>query len=127
MLRRWDKQDLIEFTDIAPASFDPQPLGKELDELMRSIHGRDETGQWFMGPDVFRELYARVGFGGAVKFSRLPVVGHLVSLGYRIFAYFRYKAALRRMKKKSNCDGETCSPLGAKGTNSGDEKVLSGR
>ena len=118
MLRGWNKDNLIVFTDIAAADFDPHGLGKDLDVLMRSIHGRFDSGGWVSGPDVFRELYLRVGFPRAVQFSRLPGIRHLVALSYRIFAHFRYKAAVRRINK-SRCSSDVgCDPFDSRSIDS---------
>ena len=106
MIRRLDVNDRLSLTDIAAENFDPSNLGKSLDTLMREIHGRQADGSWIVGVEVFREIYARVGFAGLTSISRWPVVRSLLNVGYTCFAWPRYQLALRRMRKakSSSCD-----------------------
>ena len=81
---------------------------------MRSIHGRFLSGprqnEWVQGVDVFREIYSRLGFGGMVSISRWPLLRSLLAIGYKVFAYLRYRAAVRRIRKKGGVDGSDCTP-----------------
>jgi predicted DCC family thiol-disulfide oxidoreductase YuxK len=88
-LRKKDRQQLIQFTDIAADDFDPDPLGRSHDELMARIHGRMPDGTVIEGVEVFRQLYSRIGFGRAVGFSRLPVIKTALEASYRVFAKLR--------------------------------------
>ncbi len=118
MIRRWDTSENILFTDISSTTFDAvAQTGLALNTLMREIHARilstsesnvTPTTNWMIGVDVFREMYQRVGFKNAVGLSRLPGIRHVLSLGYRIFAYFRYRAATTRMSRSKLCD-ERCT------------------
>ena len=101
MIRRMDKHNTIKLTDISATNFDPASTGKTLDELMREIHGRTADGQMVVGVEVFREIYGRLGFGFLVKPSRWSIFRWPMDLGYRIFAGFRYRAALKRYNKTS--------------------------
>ncbi|TWT85864.1 hypothetical protein Pla123a_06710 [Posidoniimonas polymericola] len=91
MLRRWDKQEKIEFTDIAAAGFDPAPLGVDMATLMAEIHGRLPDGKLIRGVEVFRRLYAATGWGTAVAVTRWPGVRQLLDLSYRFFARYRLR------------------------------------
>src|SRR3954468_14103404 len=71
-LRRLDRHQRIRFTDIADPAFDPGPLGLTFEALMDRIHGRLPDGRVVEGVDVFRRLYAAVGFRRLAAFSRLP-------------------------------------------------------
>ena len=115
MIRRMDKRQLIRLTDLADPNFDESETGRSYEMLMRAIHARftndQQQDRWITGVEVFREIYWRLGFRKATWFSRLPVVRHLLDLGYRFFAYFRFKLAMRRMDRQS-CNEDACSPLG---------------
>lgn len=102
MLQRLDRDGHILFTDIAAPGFDPSGTGREWDELMARIHGRLPDGTLVEGVEVFRRLYAAVGFRRLVSLSRLPGVRHLLELGYRFFARYRLRLTGR-------CSGGTCS------------------
>lgn len=92
----------IRFTDIAAPSFEPSSTGLTFAELMDRIHGRLADGTPIEGVEVFRRLYAAVGFGPVVALTRLPLVSHALELGYRLFAKNRLRLTGRCVK------GETC-------------------
>ncbi len=102
MLRRWDRRRRIRFTDIAAPEFTAESVGQKYDDLMARIHGRLPNGEWIEGVEVFRRLYAAVGFGPLVWLTRLPGASHLLNLGYRIFAR-------NRLKWTGRCDANGCS------------------
>ncbi|CAN5531408.1 DUF393 domain-containing protein [soil metagenome] len=107
MLRRIDRESRIRFTDIAAPGFDPKAFGLELDHaaLMARIHGRRANGELIEGVEVFRELYAAVGFRRLVALSRLPIVRDVMNLGYRFFAKNRLRLTFR---KAPDCDTGVC-------------------
>jgi predicted DCC family thiol-disulfide oxidoreductase YuxK len=86
LLKRWDKRERIRFTDIAAAGFDPAIYGMTQDRLMAEIHGRDTQGNWLVGVEVFRRLYAAVGFEPLVAATRWPLIRHALDAAYRLFA-----------------------------------------
>ncbi len=92
MLQRLDRRrQNIRFTDIAGPEFDAGSWGIEWSVLMSEMHGRLPDGQWISGVEVFRRLYAAVGFGSLVRLSRLPGIRQLLDLGYRVFARNRLR------------------------------------
>ncbi len=91
LLRRWDKRNRIRFTDIAAAGFDPAIYGTSQGRLMAEIHGRDARGNWIVGVEVFRKLYAAVGFGPLVAVTRWPLIRHALDAAYRLFAPYRLR------------------------------------
>lgn len=103
MLQRKDRAARIEFTDIADPRFDPGRHGKTYDDLMKRIHGRLADGRWIEGVEVFRQLYAAIGWRRLVAISRLPGISHLLALGYRLFAANRLRLTGRR------CDKNGCA------------------
>jgi len=109
-LRRLDRRrNAIRFTNIAEAGFTPSAHG--LDELSRAdlmarIHGRSSDGEIVEGVEVFRRLYAAVGFGPLVALTRLRPIAALLDAGYRWFAR-------NRLRLTGRCDGDTCLVPGA--------------
>jgi len=101
LLGKMDRNQRILFTNIATPGFDASSLGKTQDELMAEMHGRLPDGTWVYGVEVFRRLYAAVGFAPAVWFTRLPVITQLLDFGYRLFAK-------NRLRLTGRC-GEACS------------------
>lgn len=91
MLGRLDRKARIEFTNIAAADFDAAALGTTYPALMERIRGRLADGTWIEGVEVFRRLYAAVGFGWLVAVTRVPGLSHLLTLGYRVFAKNRLR------------------------------------
>ncbi len=112
MLRRWDRQQRIRFTDIDATAFSAEALGKTYEDLMARIQGRLPDGTWIEGVEVFRRLYSAVGFGPVVWVTRLPGISQLMNLGYRIFAR-------NRLRLTGRCVGKTCAipsqPVAAEG------------
>ena len=110
-LIRWmdRKSKRLVLTDIAAPSFSTTSLDKSLDELHREIHGRDASGNWVTGVEVFREIYSRVGFVRLTKLSKIPVLSHLLDAGYNIFAKIRYRSAMKRLAA-NDCTVQ-CSPF----------------
>lgn len=102
MLRLWDRSKRIRFTDIADPSFDPILFGRTHEELMDQIHGRLPSGEWIIGVEVFRRLYAAVGLRYLVAMTRWPVIAPLLDLAYRFFARYRLRLTGR-------CSAQTCS------------------
>jgi predicted DCC family thiol-disulfide oxidoreductase YuxK len=102
MLKRWDKQRKIRFSDIDGVGFSFDSLGKTHEQLMAEIHGRLPDGTWLQGVEVFRRLYAAVGFRVPVALSRLPLVSQLLGVGYWLFAK-------NRLRLTGRCNANTCA------------------
>ncbi len=91
MLRGRDRRQRIRFVDIAADSFDAASVGLSWKALMDRIHGRLPDGTLVEGVEVFRRLYAAVGFGPLVALTRLPGVTQLLDLAYHAFAKNRLR------------------------------------
>ena len=91
MLRRWDRRGAIRFTDISLPDFDPAPLGRTFEQMMDRMHGRLPDGTLIEGVEVFRQLYAAVGFRRLVAISRWFGIRHSLDLMYRFFARYRLR------------------------------------
>ena len=101
MLRRLDQRQRIRFTDIASPRFDAAQLGSTRAELMRRIHARLPDGTMIEGVEVFRRLYAAVGFGTLVRLTRVPGIVQLLDVGYALFAK-------HRLRLTGRCSAVTC-------------------
>jgi len=110
-LRRLDRDGRILFTDISDPAFDPAPLGLTFEALMARLHGRLPDGRVIEGVEVFRQLYAAVGFRRLAAFTRAPVVSQLMNAGYALFAR-------NRLRLTGRCADGRCAvraPLGSAG------------
>ena len=102
-LRRLDREQRIAFTDIAAPGFDAGTLGLSQADLMARVHGRTADGQLVEGVEVFRRLYAALGFERLVAFTRLPGVRGVLDAGYRVFARNRLRLTGRQCEA-GHCD-----------------------
>lgn len=91
LLQRLDRARAIRFVDISADGFDPVSLGVSWQTLMDRIHARLPDGTLIEGVEVFRRLYAAVGFRRLAAFSRLPGVAQLLGAAYHLFAKNRLK------------------------------------
>ncbi len=91
LLRRWDRRSRIRFTNLADPAFEPASVGRTFDEMMDRMHGRLPSGELVEGVEVFRRLYAAVGFRRLVAVSRWPLISPLLDLLYRFFARHRLR------------------------------------
>jgi len=101
MLQWLDRHQRILFVDIAADDFDATSVGVSWETLMRRIHGRLPSGTLVEGVEVFRRLYAAVGFGPLVALTRLPGITQLLDLAYELFAK-------NRLRLTGRCVGGTC-------------------
>lgn len=102
LLRRLDRRQRIRFVDIAAAEFEAKTLGVSQQALMERIHGRLPDGTLLEGVEVFRRLYAAVGFRWIVSLTRLPGVASLLDAAYSWFAR-------RRLRLAGRCDEGSCA------------------
>jgi predicted DCC family thiol-disulfide oxidoreductase YuxK len=95
LLRRLDRRQRIRFVDIAAAEFEAGTAGVSRQALMERIHGRLPDGTLIEGVEVFRRLYAAVGFRWIVSLTRLPGVASTLDAAYGWFARRRVRLAGR--------------------------------
>jgi len=91
MLQGRDRRQRIRFVDIAADGFDAASVGLTWEALMDRIRGRLPDGTLVEGVEVFRRLYAAVGFGPLVALTRLPGIAPLLDVAYRAFARHRLR------------------------------------
>jgi predicted DCC family thiol-disulfide oxidoreductase YuxK len=104
-LRRLDRNERIAFTDIAVPSGADRALSFGLghDRLMARVHGRTAEGEIVEGVDVFRQLYAALGFERLVALTRLPGVRSVLDAAYTVFARNRLRWTGRLSSAESTC------------------------
>ena len=107
LLRWMDRRSQIRFTDIAQPDFAPSDYHKSFKDFMDEIHGRLPDGTWIVGVEVFRRLYAAVGFGALMALTRLPVISHGLDLAYRLFAK-------QRLRLTGRCNATSCPSIPAR-------------
>jgi predicted DCC family thiol-disulfide oxidoreductase YuxK len=101
VLRRWDRRGKLLFTDISAPDFQACNVGMSQDALMAQLHGRLPDGTWVQGVEVFRRMYAAVGWGPLVQLSRLPLISHVLQWGYTVFAR-------NRLRLTGRCTSNRC-------------------
>jgi len=101
MLRRMDARAQIRFSDISVVGFDGAATGLTRATLMRRLHGRLPDGRIIEGVEVFRRLYAAVGFHRLVRLSRLPGIAWLLDATYALFAR-------NRLRLTGRCEDGVC-------------------
>ena len=104
-LRRLDRHGRVRFTDIAAPAFDPGAAGLTFDALMARIHGRLPDGRVIEGVEVFRQLYAAVGFPRLAALSRVAGISHVLDVAYRLFAKNRLRLTGRCLDKQCTIHG----------------------
>ena len=86
-LRKRDRHGRLRFSDLGAPGFDAEATtGRSTAQLMDRIHGRLPSGAIVEGVEVFRNLYAAVGFPRLVAWSRLPVLSGILDWMYGVFA-----------------------------------------
>lgn len=102
MLQRRDGRGRIGFVNIAAPDFDAASVGVSWHILMAKIHGRLPDGTLVEGVEVFRQLYAAVGFERLVAISRWPGLSWMLDIGYRVFAR-------NRLRLTGRCNDGACA------------------
>jgi predicted DCC family thiol-disulfide oxidoreductase YuxK len=90
LLRRLDRRGRVRFVDIDAPGFEAAAIDAPGD-LMARIHARGPDGAWVTGVEVFRQIYALLGFGPLVALTRLPGLSPLLDALYAIFARNRVR------------------------------------
>jgi predicted DCC family thiol-disulfide oxidoreductase YuxK len=117
LLRRLDRgRGRIAFEDIAAPGFEGTPYGIDHDTAMRRIHGVLPDGRVIEGVEVFRRLYAAVGFGWLVAPTRWPLLRPAFDAAYRWFARNRLRLTGREAVR---CDDACTRPPAAPGPPTG--------
>jgi predicted DCC family thiol-disulfide oxidoreductase YuxK len=101
VVRRLDRRGRVVMTDIDAPGFVP-PGSLTQSDLMARIHGRLPDGTIVEGVEVFRRIYAAVGFGPLVAVTRVAPFSWAAEAAYRVFAR-------NRLRITGRCTDETCA------------------
>ena len=86
-LRQKDVEQRLRFTDIADPGF--VASDRPYEALMARIHARLPDGTYVEGVEVFRHVYAALGYHRCVAISRWPGIRGILDIAYRVFARIR--------------------------------------
>lgn len=106
----WDRQGRLAFTDISLPGFDPSHLNASMADLDLQLYSRTADGKVLVGTASMLEAYTLVGKGWMVFPLRMPLLRHVLSWMYRLFARHRY-AMSRLLGYKPLCADGVCQPL----------------
>lgn len=87
-LKRRDTEGILCFTDITTPGFVPDG-GKRYEALLARVHARLPDGTFVEGIEVFRRVYAALGYRRSAAISRWPGIRTLLDVAYRTFARHR--------------------------------------
>ncbi|OJA05100.1 thiol-disulfide oxidoreductase DCC family protein [Halomonas sp. QHL1] len=90
-LEKHRHREHIALVDIQASDFNAQAYGQEFNAMMGQLHLLDSQGNWYIGMDASRALYAVLGYRRLVRLSCLPGVRGVMNAGYRFFARRRIR------------------------------------
>ncbi|SDO13798.1 thiol-disulfide oxidoreductase DCC family protein [Vreelandella arcis] len=90
-LSRHHYQNRVKLVDIQSAEFNATHEGHEFDTMMGLLHVKDSQGNWYVGMEASRALYAVLGYRRLVWLSCLPGLRWGLNMGYRWFARRRVR------------------------------------
>ena len=85
--------------------------GLSREELLGRFHVRDsETGEWHIGVDAFKVLWAQMpGWRHLVHLFRIPGFSALLAVGYSAFLAWQRRDRARRERRKAEGRRQTAS------------------
>lgn len=89
LLRRLDKRDRIQFTDISPPEADEFcPLDRQ--KMLARFHAQKQDGTIVDGAEAFTEAYAQVPWlGWIAPIGRFPPTRWMINMAYAVFLKLR--------------------------------------
>ncbi|TVP47194.1 MAG: DUF393 domain-containing protein [Halomonas sp.] len=90
-LEKHRHREYIKLVDIQDNGFNAQAHGQEFNAMMGQLHLQDSQGEWYIGMDASRALYAVLGYRRLMWVSCLPGIRALMNAGYRFFARRRIR------------------------------------
>ncbi len=97
----------LAYVDISTPEFDAARYSLDPVQVHKHMHVRNEqTGQMLTGVDALLAMWECVpGFRWLARFTRIPGIRQLSTVGYALFAWVRPKLPKR---KRPACDSGTC-------------------
>ena len=109
---------IVKFVDIASLDYDPQEnAGIDFATAMGTIHAILPDGTVIKNIEVFRQVYERLGMGWIYAVTKIPIVGAIADLVYKVWAKWRLKLTrrpdldtviARRQKKLKDSNSSRC-------------------
>ena len=109
---------IVKFVDIASLDYDPQENADiDFATAMGRIHAILPDGTVIENVEVFRQVYERLGMGWIYAITKIPVVGAIADLVYKVWARWRLKLTRRpdldtiiteRQKKLKHSNSSRC-------------------
>lgn len=91
LVKRLHRRERLAFIDFAHPTYDPSQTGLAPAHLGRVIHARWADGTVITGVEVFRAVWAAVGWSALARISRMRAVDRLLSTAYGWFARNRLR------------------------------------
>jgi predicted DCC family thiol-disulfide oxidoreductase YuxK len=95
-------QERVTLVDIQSSDFNAADVGHRFDDMMGLLHVKDSRGNWYIGMDASRALYAVLGYRWLVWLSCLPGLRGVMNAGYRFFARRRVRLGQWWEKHQAN-------------------------
>ena len=90
--KKVDKKSRIDWLDIHEIRHELNKYNLTFDEAMKSFHLFDENNKMYVGVDAFIQIYKYLpGWNLLANVISLPIIYHLAILGYKLFAFLRYR------------------------------------
>ena len=109
---------IVKFVDIASLDYDPKENANiDFANAMGKIHAILPDGTVIKNVEVFRQVYERLGMGWIYAITKIPVVGAIADLVYKVWADWRLKLTRRpdldiiiaqRQKKLKDSNSSRC-------------------
>ena len=109
---------IVKFVDIASLDYDPKENANiDFATAMGKIHAILPDGTVIKNVEVFRQVYERLGMGWIYAITKIPVVGAIADLVYKVWADWRLKLTRRpdldtiiaqRQKKLKDSNSSRC-------------------
>lgn len=106
LFRRLAPAGSLVYVDIAADDFDPEAHGVDAEDVHRTMHVRDESGELRTGLDALIAMWEVVPvFRWLATFANLPLFRPVAEVGYAFFAWLRPKLPKR---KRAACETGHC-------------------
>ena len=84
-------RDRVALVDIQSEDFNAVHENRDFKAMMGLLHVKDRQGNWYIGMEASRALYAVLGYRRLVWLSCLPGLRGALNMGYRWFARRRVR------------------------------------
>ena len=109
-LHKLDQHQRLNMVDMSTNDFDAQDWGVNLEDLDKALHVLTPTGEWLVGLQAIRVVYAQVGLRWLVLPTTCPGIANLLDATYLKFAPHRQAVSrwLGLNSEQTPCNDEMC-------------------